>query len=100
MPFADNKNRRQPLFLYLHFREPHFGGYPPKEFLDKFDPLLCECGGTLKLIDVIEARTQSDVVGEILKHINFVFEALPPPPPHPDPGGAQDDGSLPDAYCF
>ncbi len=54
---------------------------------------------------VIEARTQSDVVGKILKHINFAFEALPlparpPPPGHPEPGGAQDDGSLPDAYCF
>ena len=56
------------------------------------------------MIDVIEARTQSDIVGKILKHINFAFEALPlparPPPSHPEPGGAQDDGSLSDAYCF
>ena len=57
------------------------------------------------MIDIIEARTQSDVVGKILKHIKFAFEALPlparpPPPSHPELGGAQDDGSLPDAYCF
>lgn len=69
-------------------------------------PLLCECGASLKLIDVLEARTQSDVVGKILTHIKFAFEALslpvrpPPPSSNSEQGEAQEDGSLSEACCF
>ena len=42
----------------------------------RFWSLLCECGGKLKIISVIETRNQSDVVGKILKHIKYQFEVL------------------------
>lgn len=49
------------------------------------------------MVDVIEARTQSDVVGKILKHIHFVFEALPLParPPPPSRAGRSSGRWLP-----
>ena len=60
------------------------------------DPLLCECGGKLKIISVIETRNQSDVVGKILKHIKYQFEVLAipgraPPPSQPCLGFDWDD---------
>ena len=67
------------------------------------NPLLCECGSKFKVISVIEARHQSNVVGKILASIKFVFEVLqlsecPPPVISPEPDGGDDTGS--DAYCF
>ncbi len=53
------------------------------------------------MISVIEARTQSDLVGKILKHIKYQFRVLaiagrPPPPVQPRRGL---DGREPDAEC-
>lgn len=69
------------------------------------DPLLCECGGTMKVISVIEARSQPDVVGKILASVKFVFDVLrlperSPPAPAADRDENSDDGSRPHAYCF
>ena len=57
------------------------------------DSLLCECGSILKVISVIEARAQPNLVAKILKHIKYHFDVLqlpsraPPPVPFvsPDP---------------
>ena len=59
------------------------------------EPLLCNCGSKFEVISVIEARTQSDVVARILKHIEYHFEVLQLPArappvsllsPEPQPG--------------
>ncbi len=68
-------------------------------------PLLSDCGGMMKIISVIEARHQSNVVGKILASIKFVFEVLqlperPPPAFSPEPDGDRDDGSSSDAFGF
>ena len=66
------------------------------------DPLLCECGSKFKVISVIEARTQSDVVGKILASITFVFEVLQLPA-HPPPipvGSPEPDSGSTDFYYF
>ncbi|MEW6365490.1 MAG: sulfatase [Acidobacteriota bacterium] len=72
-PWLD-KNKSQPFFLYLHFREPHFGGYPPKEFLDKFST------GFTGKIDVLLDREkinrgQRSLNEAELKHIVSVYDA-------------------------
>ena len=72
-PWLD-KNKNQPFFLYLHFREPHFGGYPPKEFLDKFST------GFTGKIDVLLDREkinrgQRSLDDAELKHIVSVYDA-------------------------
>ena len=65
------------------------------------DPLLCECGSKLEVISVIEARTQSDVVGKILKSIKFVFEVLQLPAHHPPiPVGSPEPDSDPADFYY
>ena len=49
------------------------------------DPLLCECGSILKVISVIEARAQPNLVAKILKHIKFHFDVLQLPSRSPLP---------------
>ena len=59
-------------------------------------------GAKFKVISVIEARTQSDVVGKILASITFVFEVLQLPA-HPPPipvGSPEPDSGSADFYYF
>jgi len=49
------------------------------------DPLLCECGSILKVISVIEARAQPNLVAKILKHIKYHFDVLKLPSRSPPP---------------
>lgn len=65
-------------------------------------PLLCECGSKLEVISVIEARTQSDVVGKIQASIKFVFEVfqLPAHPPAIAAGSPEPDSGSADFYYF
>ena len=49
------------------------------------EPLLCpKCGGTMKIVAVIEAR-QGEVIRKILEHCGL-WRDPPPPPGAPRPG--------------
>lgn len=68
------QNRSNQFFLYLHLREPHFGGYPPQEFLDRFDT------GYKGKIDVLNDREkinrgQRELGPGELEHIVSVYDA-------------------------
>ncbi len=68
------KNKANQFFLYLHFREPHFGGLPPQRFLDKFST------GYTGSLDVLNDREkinrgQRAMTDAELKHIVSVYDA-------------------------
>jgi len=68
-------NRKERFFLYLHFREPHFGGPPPQEFLDKFSTGYT---GTIDVNDDRERinRGEMKMTEADLKHIVSYYDAL------------------------
>lgn len=72
-PWLD-KNRGNQFFLYLHFREPHFGGLPPQEFLDKFSTAYT---GSIDVLNDREKinRGQRSMTDAELKHITSVYDA-------------------------
>ena len=46
------------------------------------DPLKCpKCGGEMKIISFVEAKSQADLIKRILKHCGLWKEKEPRPPP-------------------
>lgn len=68
------KNKANQFFLYLHFREPHFGGLPPQRFLDKFNT---GYSGTLDVLNDREKinRGERALNDAELRHIVSVYDA-------------------------
>ncbi|MBI2839333.1 MAG: transposase [Acidobacteria bacterium] len=63
------------------------------------NPLLCRCGGTMRMMAIISASEQPEVVDRILKCVGYRFEVLelparPPPPPEPEPSESTSDCSF------